>query len=36
VLLQERDQATRVLVRASFAAHLAAWLTAVAYGPRHS
>jgi sarcosine oxidase, subunit gamma len=30
VLLQERDQATRVFVRASFAAHLADWLTAVA------
>jgi sarcosine oxidase, subunit gamma len=30
VLLQERDQATRVFVRASFAAHLADWLAAVA------
>jgi sarcosine oxidase subunit gamma len=30
VLLQERDQATRVFVRASFAAYLADWLTAVA------
>jgi sarcosine oxidase, subunit gamma len=30
VLLQEREQATRVFVRASFAAHLAGWLTAVA------
>jgi sarcosine oxidase, subunit gamma len=30
VLLQERDHATRVFVRASFAAHLADWLTAVA------
>mgnify|MGYP003288468797 CR=1 FL=1 len=28
VLLQERDQATRVFVRASFAAHLADWLHA--------
>jgi sarcosine oxidase subunit gamma len=34
VLLQERDQATRVFVRASFAAHLAGWLTAVADVPR--
>jgi sarcosine oxidase subunit gamma len=30
VLLQERDQATRLFVRASFAAHLADTLTAVA------
>jgi sarcosine oxidase subunit gamma len=30
VLLQERDRATRVFVRASFAAHLAGWLTSVA------
>jgi sarcosine oxidase, subunit gamma len=30
VLLQERDQATRVFVRASLAAHLADWLAAVA------
>jgi sarcosine oxidase, subunit gamma len=30
VLLQERDRATRVFVRASFAAHLADWLTALA------
>jgi sarcosine oxidase subunit gamma len=30
VLLQEREGATRVFVRASFAAHLAGWLTAVA------
>jgi sarcosine oxidase, subunit gamma len=30
VLLQERQDATRVFVRASFAAHLADWLTAVA------
>jgi sarcosine oxidase, subunit gamma len=29
VLLQERDQATRVFVRASFAAHLADWVHAV-------
>jgi sarcosine oxidase gamma subunit len=28
VLLQERDHATRVFVRASFAAHLADWLHA--------
>jgi sarcosine oxidase, subunit gamma len=28
VLLQEREQATRVFVRASFAAHLAGWLHA--------
>jgi hypothetical protein len=28
VLLQEREGATRVFVRASFAAHLAAWLHA--------
>jgi sarcosine oxidase subunit gamma len=28
VLLQERDQATRVFVRASFAAHLAGWFHA--------
>jgi sarcosine oxidase, subunit gamma len=29
VLLQERDHATRVFVRASFAAHLADWFHAV-------
>jgi sarcosine oxidase, subunit gamma len=32
VLLQERDHATRVFVRASFAAHLADWLVAVGSG----
>ncbi len=30
VLLQEREAATRVLVRASFAGHLAGWLSAIA------
>jgi len=30
VLLQERDRATRVFVRSSFAAHLVDWFTAVA------
>ena len=32
VLLQERDHATRVFVRASLAAHLADWLLAAATG----
>jgi sarcosine oxidase, subunit gamma len=32
VLLQERDHATRIFVRASFAAHLADWLVAVGSG----